>query len=248
MGGHQSTQSVNEISQSICNVTNTSSLSCLTLTQGSNVVVVGGDGNDIGNIVQNMSLTVSSDCGANTDYQSGIATQIQNTVAQNLKDQEVAMTQFLDSSKDNQSTNIQSTVATNIANSTVVSCINDLNMSQVTDISGNFNEVKSIVQDATITEISKCMMGNQSVSSSTTGITNAINQSSTYVSKNPLAFISDAIKAIADDVMLFIAAIFIMVVCFVVLYKILHRKSSREYTDDDTQAVADGDTQDDSAQ
>jgi uncharacterized membrane protein len=59
-------------------------------------------------------------------------------------------------------------------------------------------------------------------------ITNAVNQHSTYDSKNALSFISDSIEAMLHSFLGVAAVIFIVIICFVALFVFLHHHSKKK--------------------
>jgi uncharacterized membrane protein len=64
----------------------------------------------------------------------------------------------------------------------------------------------------------------------TNDISDIVNQHSTYDSENPFAFITDAIEAVMKSAMVFLAVIFIIIVCLVAIFMALHQKKKAPTT------------------
>jgi hypothetical protein len=195
--------------------------SCITYLNSDNVIAINGNGNFVGGITQTMSISVDSTCSANIQQNAAFENNLQNSIAQVLKDQEIALTQWMDNSKDESDASINQTISTSVTANTVQTCLNSINSHNILNVSGNNNVVKGIVQSSTVNLISQCLLGQGQQSSTVNDVTNTVNQHSEYTSKNPLAFITDAIEAMMKSAMVVIAVIFIVLICFVALFMIL---------------------------
>jgi hypothetical protein len=221
MGGHESKQSVsimtNVVGSAVQNVTQ----SCISYVNSDNVIAVDGNGNFVGGVTQTMSISVDSNCSADITQDAQFQNKLQNNISQLLKDQEIALTQWMDSSKDESNAAINQSISTNVTSNTVQTCLNIINSHNILNVSGNNNVVKDIIQSNTVSLISQCLLSQGQTSSAVNDITNTVNQHSEYTSKNPLAFITDAIEAMMKSAMVVIAVIFIVLICFVALFMIL---------------------------
>jgi hypothetical protein len=209
------------------NIVQNTAQNCISVGVGGNNVLINGDYNDISAVDQRVSVTVDSKCSTFASQNSTFNADLQNSVEQTLKDQEVALTQWMDASKDTQKTDIANKVTANFTQSTVQTCVNNLTGINNLVVNGSGNVVKDVTQDATLNVISQCILGNQQSSSVVADITNTTNQHGEYTSENPLAFIGDAFKAMAQSAMAIAAVIFIVIICFIFIYmKMSHSGSA----------------------
>ena len=224
LGGHQSRQTVNATTSVVSNAVQNVTQTCITYVYGSNTFNISGDGNVVSGVNMKIGIRVDSTCTEEVTGKDTFQNVLQDKISQLLKDQEVAMTQWLDNSKDETKTNIKQSIENNITSNTVQTCVNKINMQNLFNISGNSNVVKNVLQEGTANVISKCMLTDDHVASTVNDVTNTINQHSEYESQNPFAFITDAIEAIMKNAMVVIAIIFIVVLCFIGLFMVLRRK------------------------
>jgi hypothetical protein len=145
-----------------------------------------------------------------------------------LKEQTVALTQWLDGSGSNQSTNIKQNVQTNFTQSTVQSCVNNLNGYNILNVSGTGNVVKDVTQKATLSVISQCLVQNSQTNSVISSITNTANQHAEYKAANPLSFLADTFNALAKSLAAAAVLGFILLICFVVLYVAYSKHSKKK--------------------
>ena len=224
MGGHQSKQSVNISTSVVSNIVQESTLSCLTYMNGTNIINIVGNDNVVIDATQTTSITVNSDCVSDTTQQASIQNNLTANIAQTIKDNEVAMTQWMDHSSDDNEASLTQSVTSNVTLNTVVTCLNSLSGKNVLNVVGNSNVVKKSFQSSTLNLISQCLLSQGQVTNTVTDITDTLNQHNDYTSENPFAFITDAIEAIAKSAMMLIAVIFILLICFVVVFESLHHE------------------------
>ena len=224
MGGHQSRQSVNISTSVVSNIVQESTLSCLTYMNGANVINIVGDDNVVIDATQTVSITVKSDCVSDASQKTDLQTNLNASITQTLKDQEVAMTQWMDHSSDDNEASLTQSVTSNVTLKTAVTCLNNLSGKNILNVEGNANVVKRSLQTNTLNLISQCLLSQGQVTNAITDITDTLNQHNDYTSENPFAFITDAIEAIAKSAMMLIAVIFILLICFVVVFESLHQK------------------------
>jgi len=225
MGGHQSKQTVKATTSVVTTAVQNVTQTCITYVYGSNTFNISGDGNVVSGVNMKIGIRVDSTCTAAVTGKTSFQNDLQNKISQLLKDQEVAMAQWLDNSKDETKANIKQSIKSNITSNTVQTCVNKINMQNLFNISGNSNVVKNVLQEGTANVISKCMLSDDQTVNTVNDVTNTINQHSEYDSKNPFAFITDAIEAIMKNATVVIAIIFIVVICFIGLFMVLRRKN-----------------------
>jgi len=226
MGGHQSKQSVNISTSVVSNIVQKSTLSCLTYMNGTNIIDVVGNDNVVIDTTQQVSITVNSDCISDATQQASLQANLTTNITQAIKDQEVALTQWMDHSSDDNEAALTQSVTSNVTLTTAVTCLNSLNGSNAVYVAGNSNVVKKSLQTSTSNLISQCLLSQGQVTNTIADITDTLNQHNDYTSENPFAFITDAIEAIAKSAMMLIAVIFILLICFVVVFESLHHKKT----------------------
>ena len=223
MGGHQSKQSISASTKVVGSVVQTVSQDCITYVNSANEIVIRGNGNVVGTVDQSVSIKVSSDCGISTMQDADFENKLKTSMSQVLSDQEIALTQWLDNSKDDTENSLSQTIKTKVTQATVQTCLNNVNGHNVFAISGDDNVVGKATQASALDVISSCMLNQGQQSSTVNDISNTINQHSTYTSQNPLAFLTDALEAIMKSAMTLLAVVFIVIVCFIVIYMSLRR-------------------------
>jgi RNA-binding protein YhbY len=220
MGGHVSKQTVDVSTNLVTNASLNVAQNCLTYTQGDQVIDIYGSGNIFKGNTQRASLKVDSNCVAQIGQNGTFKEKLNNSIAQELKDQEIALTQWLDSSEDDQFTDIANKVTQNITFEDVQNCINTLQGTQLFIVRGNNDVIVDNLQEQTMTLASKCKMGGGQTFDVVNDVTNTVNQHSTYTSKNPFAFITDAIEATIKSAMAIAAVVFIAIVILVLVFEI----------------------------
>jgi hypothetical protein len=183
---------------------------CLVAASGGNELDISGSGNRVDNLHQRVSISVSSDCGILGAQKGEFESKMQASVAQNLKDQSVAMTQWMDNSRRKSSEVLNQSVSTEMDQKMVQNCASKLNGKNIVTISGDNNLVTNTSQDAVLSLISSCMEQNGQAAKAAAAMTNTVNQHQAAVSENPLAFIGDAIDAAIESVGGMVALAFIL--------------------------------------
>jgi hypothetical protein len=95
-----------------------------------------------------------------------------------------------------------------------------LNGTQLFIVSGTDDVVVDNMQDQTMALAQQCLMSGGQTTDVVNKSTNTVNQHSTYISKNPLAFITDAIEAALKSAMMIAAVVFIAIVILVLVFEI----------------------------
>jgi hypothetical protein len=224
MGGHSSSMSANMstnvVSTGIYSVTQ----NCLMDANTSQQIIIQGNGNIVNNTKQIMDVQINASCYSAVQNNSTLQSTVDNTIAQTLKDQEVAMTQWLDNSGDNVSTSISTNVADSITISNTQNCVENLAGSQLLMIQGNSNVASNILQQNVMTGLLTCVQNDSNTSTFVQDTTNTINQHSDYVSESPFAFITDTIRAMFKSALVLAAVVFIIIVAMVFLFMVFHHK------------------------
>jgi hypothetical protein len=226
MGGHHSKQSLKKSSDIVTKSVLNQSQGCIAVSDGKNVLNVFGNANVVENVDQGMSFTIKQDCksvlASDDKFQSQLSTQI----AQSLKDQDIALTSWLTPGTSDQSQALSDSVRKNISTDLVQNCLTQLSGTNVVNVQGSANVVQNVVQKQSQGVVASCMQGNQQSLSTMTDMTDIVNQNEAHSSKNPLAFITDAIGAAVSDVAVAVGIAFVAIVLIVVLGKIFsHRRN-----------------------
>lgn len=236
MGGHASKTTATDTASSVISTVQSATASSFTYSSANNTFNLSGSGNVIDVVDQTVTMTITSQTAVNSleSAQTGsdIAAAVENTVS----DKGVSFTQWLDDSSDTAKSEVTTTSSEITSQIAATTCFETLSGSNLFVVSGSGNVVKDAIQSATIDSLSSCILKSDDVSASVNAMTNAINQSSTYTSENPFAFIADAAEAAVRDALVLGAIVFVLVVAFVATAKALARRGAAE--DDGSPAPA----------
>ncbi|QRY19157.1 BA71V-E248R (k2R) [African swine fever virus] len=228
MGGSTSKNSfkntTNIISHSIFNQMQ----SCISMLDGKNYIGVFGDGNIINHIFQDLNLSLNTSCVQKHVNEENFITNLSNQITQNLKDQEVALTQWMDAGHHDQKTDIEENIKVNLKTTLIQNCVSALSGMNVLVVKGNGNIVENATQKQSQQIISNCLQGSKQAIDTTTGITNTVNQYSHYTSKNFFEFIADAISAVFKNIMVAAVVIVVIIVGFIAVFYFLHSRHRHE--------------------
>ena len=197
---------------------------CINSADSSNIINVDGRGNIISGNTQNVRVTVKSDCVQNSSQQANFESKLQDTIAQSLNTQSVAMTQWMDNSSNDADSTLKQNISASVLSESVQSCLNSIVAQNTINVDGDGNVIIKNSQDDVNELMSNCLLKDGQTSAIVNNLTNTVNQHSVYKSENPFAFITDSIAAVAKSAMLLFAAIFIIIVCFVGIYLALRDK------------------------
>jgi len=225
MGGSHS-NTVNSVTDVLNESIQSSTQDCVKIAKAENTAVVDGDHNYAQDIKQSAVAMINGKCVMNVTQDSKFSNDISEKIEQKLKDEGVALTQWLDTTKTSNSTNMKTNISTIISNSSSQKCINNADGVNVALIRGSGNVLDRVDQTSRASVVSNCLMGNEQSAAATNDIAKSATQSSVTVSKNPMDFIGDAINALAKAGMVGIAGIFIIIICFIFLTKVMHRHKS----------------------
>lgn len=220
MGGHQTKQTVKLTTNVVTNATLNVTQNCLAFMDGTQVISIHGSGIIFKGNIQRSQLSVDMRCIDQMSQKGEFENKLKDSIDQELKDQELALTQWLDPSGSNQKTDITENITTNITFNDVQNCLASLNGTQLFIVSGNNDVIVDNMQDQTLTLAQQCLMsGGQSVDV-VNDITNNVNQHSDYKSENPFAFITDAIEAILKSVMATAVIVFVAIIILVLVFEV----------------------------
>lgn len=228
MGGHHSSQRFSSSTSIVTNATMNQTQSCLGIGNGENILEVLGSFNIIENVDQQLSFMIRQDCLNKLLEQNDFQTKIQSSISQQLKSQDVAMTQWLSAGSDNMEGSISNSVKTNITTNLVQTCLAKLSGRNIIYVQGSGNVVDSVVQSQAQSMVQSCMQGSKAANSTIADITNTANQHLEHTEKNPFAFITDAIKAAIQSVAVIAGVVVFAVVALVVLAKMMSHGSKRK--------------------
>ena len=220
MGGHHSKQTVGVSTDLVTNASLNVAQDCLAFMDGTQVISIYGSGIIFKGNIQRATLSVDSKCVSQMGQQGEFENKLTDSITQTLKDQEIAMTQWMDPSGDNQTTDIVQNVTTNITFNDVQNCIDSLQGTQLFIVRGNNDVIVDNMQEQTMNLASTCMMSGGQTVDVVNDVTNTVNQHSTYTSKNPFAFITDAIEAAVMSAAAIAAVVFIAIVILVLVFEI----------------------------
>lgn len=225
--GHKNYQEIDVSSTIIGSVTQTNYTNCETAASGSNSFELDGDNDVISGVDQRITLSVDMDCVTADPLNYAFSSRVQNSALQQLADEQVAMTQWMDNSKDTVTSSISTDLELGVTQANSQDCMDSVNAANTFEVSGDYDVVKDVTQTYSLDTVTSCHMKDGVAFKASNRMTNTLNQHLIYTSVNPFAFITDAITAITDSIALLIAFCFIVVVCFVALFALLHHRSKR---------------------
>jgi len=222
MGGSHSTSNVTVNSSFVANAVLTASQDSITYASGDQKMIVDGSGNIFTNNSQLMTITVSSLSKTAHDQNVDFMNKLQTSIAQNMKSQTVALTGWLNDSSQDSNASISNTVTDNITVSDIQKCVNTLDTKQIMLVSGNNNVYSGNNQKLQASLVAKCLSSGSQSAKNIADATNMINQQTAYVSKNPLAFLTDWIASLGKNIAMVAVLGFVLLVAFVIVLKGLH--------------------------
>nr|CAD5338270.1 Protein E248R [African swine fever virus] len=96
MGGSTSKNSFKNTTNIISNSIFNQMQNCISMLDGKNYIGVFGDGNILNHVFQDLNLSLDTSCVQKHVNEENFITNLSNQITQNLKDQEVALTQWMD--------------------------------------------------------------------------------------------------------------------------------------------------------
>lgn len=218
MGGHNSTQVANVTTSMINSAVLSATQKCINYEHGSNIIDVTGTGNVVDDVNQRISFSIDANCLAGATQQDTLITNMSDKMSQSLKDQDLALTQWMDGSKDTNISKVKQLISNNVSSTVVQNCVKDLDSRNILNVAGTGNVVTKIVQDSTSKAVGDCMMKQGQTAKAVETVTNTINQHAEHTSKSPFAFITDAIQSVTKSLIYVAAVIFIVIICFIGVY------------------------------
>jgi hypothetical protein len=223
MGGHQTKQSVEQSTKIGANVMQKTVSNCLTTTLSQNCLNVSGSNNYVSGVHQSVSIGRDAKCSTFASQNNTFKNDLKSSITQALEDKEVAGLQWMDTSKDENTVAIKRDIEATFTQETVQACVDNHVVGNCINVTGTSNTVENITQEAVLNSFSDCILSEKQTSEMVNKITDTTNQHATYTSENPLAFIGDAMKAIATSIAAVAAVIVIVLICFVFLFFMMSR-------------------------
>ncbi len=212
-GGHQTVQSLSETTSVVSQAIQQTTSSCTSAQWANNIINVSGNNDDVKGDVQSVTVTVNASCAAAALDQANFQNTVTQSAGQSSSDAEIALTQWLDNSKDSQTGTIASSVLNTFTQTAVSSCMASSTSNNVLNVSGSGDSLEGVTQSAMSNVAASCLLQVGQTAEALSTVTDALNQQATYTSANPLSFISDALNAIGKDVMVAVAVAFIVLIC-----------------------------------
>ena len=227
MGGHQTKQTVLQSTKISADVVQKTTNNCLTTVFGQNCLNVSGTGNRVSGTTQSVTIGKKTSCSTLAKQNNTFENDLKSAISQALEDKQVAGTQWMDTSKDENLLAIKRDIEARFTQETVQACVDNITVGNCINVHGSYNTVEDVKQTAVADAIaSKCVLDDEQTSHMVNKITDTANQHATYTSENPLAFIGDAIKGIANSIAAVAAVIIIVMICFVFLFFMMSRGGS----------------------
>jgi hypothetical protein len=220
MGGHHTKQSVKLSSDVVTNGTLNVTQNCIAFMDGTQVISIYGSGIIFKGNIQRSQIGVNMECVDHMGQQGGFENKLVDSVTQKLRDQEQALTEWLDPGGSNQRSDVSQKVSTNITFNNVQNCLARLNGTQLFVVTGSNDVVVDNLQEQTLNLAQQCLLSGGQVVDVVNDVTNTVNQHSVYDSQNPLAFITDAFDAVLKSSMALAAVVFIALIILVSVFKI----------------------------
>ena len=227
MGGHTSKTTATAVATIASSDIQTATVDDVSYTSGSNTFTLSGDGDVVDVVTQTVKVSIDTASAVTAAASSATQDQIASDLENTSSDHSVSFTQWLDDSGDTTASTVTETVTQLTDQQNLTSCFTNLDGSNIIAISGSGDVVKDFIQTSMASEVASCIMNSNETASAVAAATNAINQSATYASENPFAFVTDAIEAVARDALLFAVVAFILVVAFVLVSKELAERAAR---------------------
>lgn len=238
MGGHQSKQSVDMSTSLITNAVMNITQDCQTTINSNQIMNQYGTGNVFKGNVQRSTISINQKCLSKMNQSGEFSNKISSAIAQEMKDQTVALTQWADAGKDSQSTRLHNAVTTNITFNDVQNCAVSIDKKQIMNQVGNDQIMEDQLQESVTNVMKTCLMSGGQTANVANDITNTVNQHSEYKSENPLNFIADTFRAIGSSIMSVVYLIIIFIVGIVVVLFFIGGGGKKKKKPDDSEPSA----------
>lgn len=213
---HSVTTSV--VESSAASAVQKSTQNCTTFVNGSNSIVVDGDGNVVGDVDQKLFLRVNAECMQGSQLSAGLVQSLSAQLSSDLSDKSVALTQWMDNTKDTVKSAVSQSVSSSIDLESVQACGKTIDGDNTLTITGSDNVVEDVTQSKVASLFQTCLFKDDSSAQSSASAATVANQNLASTSENPLAFIGDAVDAAFSDAAHSIAAVFIVFICVLGMY------------------------------
>ena len=211
MGGSSSKATtekvVKTISEQIYNLTQ----ECSSSVSGLNEVDITGNYNVIDHVSQTVKVNFTADCVNNIINRDDFADNLSDNVAQSLKSDGVALTEFADAGSQSSVDNVKQIIKHTVTANVVQKCLMSIVASNTIRIAGSGNRVEDIQQNSTVAAISNCLSGNHSVIKAANKVSDITSQESKATSANPIAPLTDLIGNLSTNMVLMIGAIILAI-------------------------------------
>ena len=225
--GHKNYQEADVSSTIIGSVTQTNYSDCETYTSNGNTLNINGNNDVIQGVDQKITLSVDTACVTQDPLNYSFSSRVQNSAIQQLADEQIALTQWLDNSKDTITTSLSTDLELGVTQTNSQNCMDSINANNTINVTGDYDVVKNVTQTYSLDTVTGCHMKDGVAFKASNSMTNTLNQHLLYTSVNPFAFITDAITAITHSIALLVAFCFIVFICFVALFAVLRHRSRR---------------------
>lgn len=200
---------------------------CLAFMDETQVISVMGSGNVFSGNIQEADLSVDMKCVSSFEQADEFSNKLADNIQQELEQTSIAMTQWMDPTGHNQSSDIVQNVSTNVRLADVQTCLAKESGTQLFVTQGNNNLFANNAQRQTMNLVSQCMASGGQVASVVNEVTNTMNQHAVVTAQNPLAFISDALSALVESLGGMVILAFVVFIAVILLFGWLTRGSSK---------------------
>ena len=206
------------------NVVQSTTQNCASFVDSGNQALVTGNGDVISNVAQQARVVYSASCPMTSASGADLSSVLDSAITGALGNTQVALTQWMDTSRDTVKTGISQAFTSAVTTETLQNCMGTVSGTNLLQVDGSGDVVYKLYQSQSADVLKNCAFGSSTGASVVADMTAAANQSLTATTKNPFAFLTDAFDAIASHFAYAAAAVFIFVVCLVGLYFGLRRR------------------------
>jgi hypothetical protein len=231
MGGSSSKTTISDTANLLSSNIISSSVTCVSTGNQSNVLDVSGNGNIIKGIDQSTELIFKSGCLDSDTTASTVLQTLNSTTAASQAAEQQALAGFLDDSTQSISDKISNNVTNTLTISNMSTCMNNVNANNVIDVHGSNNVIDGVKQISDIDILQTCAITAAQQSNNATSITNMSNMAQQYKSDSLFEPFTAAFQAIMEAGILGIVFVIFLVTCIVIAYKYvkLNRQSKSVY-------------------
>jgi hypothetical protein len=174
-----------------------------------------------------VKIDITGDIASNNVTQAIASNDLQNKIMEKLSQSSVAALSWADKNDITMETAVDTAVKTNITTTNIQKCDSTFNVNANMVMSGDGSVIKDNVVSVTVNYLRNCIMGNTTMATTLSSISNTASQLGTQVSANPLDFITKIFAAIASSIGMVIGAVVIFVIAFVGLLILHHHRKKK---------------------